>query len=114
MSELQEAFKNDLVTWFPDAGLYQKHLDSFQNIELWDPLLKILISKMWNAGWKWQFLKIGLDHAIQQIGELLGESEPLILHIRMVCSENGRGLPPAVQLKGALGKLKNLPVKSEL
>lgn len=69
---------------------------SFQNIKLWDLLLKILISKMWKAGWKSQFLKIGLDHAGLQIGELLEESEALILHIRTVCSENGRSLPLAV------------------
>lgn len=71
------SLKNDLVNWFPNAGVSQNHLESFQNTESWDPVLKILIADAWNAGWKSQFLKIDLGRDGQQADwETLGLVQP--------------------------------------
>lgn len=77
------SLKKHVVPRFPDAGLYQRHLENFQNTECWAPLLKILISHVWNADWKSLSVKIDLDREGRQIGKLVVQSNPLILHVRI-------------------------------
>lgn len=87
MPELQEALKS---MWSQGSqmlvyirGTWKRHLENFQNTECWAPLLKILISHVWNADWKSLSVKIDLDREGRQIGKLVVQSNPLILHVRI-------------------------------